>query len=366
MSNHRLGEPLPRRVAILRALQMGDLLCAVPAMRALRSALPEAEIVLIGLPWAREFVDRYTTYLDGFREFPGYPGLPEQSLRLDRFSSFLDQVHRDRFDLVLQLHGDGTLTNPLAVLLGARSTAGFYKPGQYCPDAHRFLPYPEHGLEIDRLLSLMELLGVPLQGNELEFPLRAEDHRALHDLPGAREFLMKPYVCMHVGASTSARRWPVENFIRAAAELSARGYSIVLTGTAVEADLTRTVARGNPSHALDLAGLTNLGTLGALLSGARLLVCNDTGVSHVAAALRVPSVVISTGTNPERWAPRDADRHRVLCRETGVPVREVISQAIETLDRAPNALLQDPSQVLPLRPRVGSRVGCSIGEAALS
>jgi ADP-heptose:LPS heptosyltransferase len=362
----RLGEPLPRRVAVLRALQMGDLLCAVPAMRAIRSALPEADIILIGLPWAREFAERYRTYLDGFREFPGYPGLPEQTPRLDRFSSFLDQIHSDRFDLVLQLHGDGTVTNPLAVLLGARSTAGFYKPGQYCPDAHRFLPYPEHGLEIDRLLSLVEFLGIAPQGNELEFSLGPEDHRALHRLPGAIELLVRPYICMHVGASTPARRWPLENFIRVAAELSTRGYFIVLTGTTGEADLTRTVACGNPWHALDLAGLTNLATLGALLSEARLLVCNDTGVSHLAAALRVPSVVLSTGANPERWAPRDVDRHRVLCRETGVPVREVISQAIEVLDRAPNALVQNPSQVLPLHPRVGSRVGCSIGEAALS
>ncbi len=159
MSNSCLGDPAPRRVAILRALQLGDLLCAVPAFRALRHALPEAEIVLIGLPWAVEFVHRFRMYLSGFREFPGYPGLPERSPVLSRIPLFLEQIQRDRFDLVLQMHGSGRITNPLVAAFGVPIMAGFFEPSQYCPDPARFIPYPEHGLEVDRLLGLLESLG---------------------------------------------------------------------------------------------------------------------------------------------------------------------------------------------------------------
>jgi ADP-heptose:LPS heptosyltransferase len=83
--------------------------------------------------------------------------------------------------------------------------------------------------------------------------------------------------------------------------------------------------------AVDVSGRTDLGMLAAILSHSRLLVCNDTGVSHLADALGVPSVVISTGNNPERWAPRNRARHRVLCRDSGILPEEVILHAEDLL-----------------------------------
>jgi ADP-heptose:LPS heptosyltransferase len=327
----RLGEPPPQRVLILRALQLGDLLCAVPALRAVRAALPRAELVLVGLPWARAFVERCPHYLDGFREFPGYPGLPERVPDVARIPAFLGALQAECFDLALQLHGSGAVANPLTVLFGARRTAGFYVPGAYCPDPDLFLPWPTEGLEIRRLLRLMEFLGMAPAGEHLEFPLGARDHEAARCLRGAGRLCPGRYACIHPGASVPERRWPPERFAAVARALAARGLGIVLTGTTAEAGLTRAVGRAAGVPCLDLAGRTDLGAVAALLHGARLLVCNDTGVSHVAAALRVPSVVTSTGDNPQRWAPTDARRHRVLCRASGVTVREVVAQAEDLL-----------------------------------
>lgn len=325
---HRLGHPARPRVAVFRALKLGDLLVAIPTLRALRAALPTAEITLIGLPWAREFVARYSAYLDGFAEFPGHPGLPEREPELGRLHDFIGDMRDRDFDLVIQLHGSGSVVNPLVLQFRARRTAGFCISSTWCPDPDWFLPWPETGLELRRLLALADFIGAPARGDWLEFPPRPEDELAARAVLPPRS---GPYVCVHPGASAAERRWSADRFAAVADALAARGFMVVLTGTAAEAGLVRGVAERMSRPAIDLAGRTDLGGTAAVLRRARLLVCNDTGVSHLAAAVRTPSVVISTGDNPARWSPTDAVRHRVLCRPGGVPTREVVATARQLL-----------------------------------
>ncbi|HEX5497698.1 MAG TPA: hypothetical protein VFX03_00665, partial [Thermomicrobiales bacterium] len=64
----------PRRIAVFRALALGDLLCATAALRALRGRFPCAEIALIGLPWSAALAERLDT-IDRVIPFPGWPGI---------------------------------------------------------------------------------------------------------------------------------------------------------------------------------------------------------------------------------------------------------------------------------------------------
>jgi ADP-heptose:LPS heptosyltransferase len=348
---HRLGSPLPQHIAVLRALQLGDLLCAIPALRALRRALPQAKITLVGLPWARSFTQRFTHFIDDFIALPGYPGLREVPANVRAIPSFFTQMQWREFDLAIQLHGSGELTNPLLVLFGARLNAGFYLPSGYCPDPEHFLPWPDALPEIGRCLALMKYLGVPLAGPHLEFPLLPEDYPGLPAV--TRRLRPGEYVCVHPGARLASRRWSVESFARVADVLASLGLRVVLTGSAEETGLTQAVAQAMHSRPLDLAGRTSLGGVAALLNRARLLICNDTGVSHIAAALRLPSIVVCCGSDPARWAPLDRELHRVVyhsiecrpCAYTDCPIghpcasevdpEAVIEQAMDLIERAP-------------------------------
>jgi ADP-heptose:LPS heptosyltransferase len=330
LTNQRLGEKPPENIAILRALQLGDLLCAVPAFRALRAALPGSQITMIGLPWAHSFAARFSKYFDDFITLPGYPGLSEISPQIEQLPSFLSQVQWINFDLAIQMHGSGIITNPLVAMLGAKKSTGFYLPGQFCPDEERFLAYPVHEHEIRKHLRLMEHIGVMPQGENLEFPIFEKDRFEYNALE--RQYHLQPgrYAIIHPGARASERRWPPEHFAGVGNGLAERGLRVILTGTFEESELTKTVAAMMKYPALDLAGQTSLGSLAVLLTNARLLVSNDTGVSHVAAALQIPSVVMFLSSDPNRWAPLNQNLHRAIAWASAA-TPEVVLDEVENL-----------------------------------
>lgn len=296
-----------RKIAIFRALQLGDMLCTVPALRALRTAFPEAHITLLGLPWAATFVQRYSHYLDSFIHFPGYPGLPEQKPDIAKFPIFLDVVQQEQYDLVLQMQGNGSIVNPMVALFGGRYTAGFWRKEDGCPDAGLFLEYPEDVSEIERHLLLMEYLDIPRQGTELEFPITAQDMADFNRMGLTID--AQEYICVHPGSRGSWRQWPPHLFAAMADEFAEKGWKIVLTGTADERSLTEEVAGLMRHESINTAGQTTLGSLGVLVKNARALLSNCTGVSHIAAALQTPSIVISMDGDPLRWAPLNKKLH---------------------------------------------------------
>jgi ADP-heptose:LPS heptosyltransferase len=301
------------RIAVFRALMLGDMLCAVPALRALRGAFPGAAITWIGLEPTRAMAARLDHLVDDFIALPGYPGLPEVPVDRAALPGFFAEARSRRFDLALQMHGSGAIVNPLVAALGARHSAGFFDADAPIPrrDESLFARWPSAGHEITRMLALTDHLDLPRRGCEPEFPVAAADRDALAATwPASAD--SSPYVCVHAGAQLPSRRWPIERFAAVADALAASGRTVVLTGSAGEAAIVDALMQRMRRRAVNLAGRTTLGALGALIEGAAAIVCNDTSVSHIAAALACPSVVISCGADASRWAPLDTDRHRVL------------------------------------------------------
>jgi ADP-heptose:LPS heptosyltransferase len=150
----------------------------------------------------------------------------------------------------------------------------------------------------------MKGLGCEGTSRDLEFSVDGPCHKPL---PG-------PYVVLHPGARDPQRRWHTAGFAAVATALAHRfGLHPVITGMADESALARALATAAGVATTDLTALDlPLDALAAVISGAALVVCNDTGVSHLAAALKRPSVVLFCRDDLRRWAPLDHARHLSL------------------------------------------------------
>lgn len=301
---------LPRKIVLLRPSRIGDFLCAVPALRTLRARLPEAEIHMITVPLLQEVAGRLP-YLDRVWPFPGFPGLAEQLFDARATVDFLHQAQQEHFDLAIQMQGTGIYSNPFALLLGARTTAGFIRPGDSPGLLDAALPYPHHVHEIHCVLALTNFLGAPSTGEELEFPL------AQSELDEAERLLAawpRPWIGLHPSAREQWRRWPPEQFFSLAEELLARlGGTIVVLGDAEAMPGSGLIKDRLATRCLDLTGKVSLTALGALIARLSVLVTNDSGPAHIAYALRAPVVTLfGNDSGPQTNGPLQPGPFRLL------------------------------------------------------
>jgi ADP-heptose:LPS heptosyltransferase len=287
------------RLVVLRALGLGDLLTAVPALRALAAHYPAhrrvlaAPAALAALAAAHGLADEVVDVdlRAGGRPAPILPLPP--ALR--------------GADIAVNLHGRGPESSRM--LLGTG-------PGRLVAFAHPTLPETSAGPrwrddehEVDRWCRLLTSVGVPADPGQLDLDVRPD--------PAASGATV-----LHPGAASAARRWPAERWAALARCERERGRRVLVTGSAAEVPLARRVMAGaGLEPAALLAGRTDVAGLAAVVAGCARVVCADTGLAHLATATRTPSVVLFGPTSPARWGP-PAERpwHRVLWRgRTGDP-----------------------------------------------
>jgi ADP-heptose:LPS heptosyltransferase len=289
-----------KRIAVLRANRVGDLLFALPALDALRAAYPSAELVLLGCRWHTAFLPGRPGPVDRVVAVPSTPGVNDLDgppVGEDEREAFLAAMRAERFDLALQLHGGGRFSNPFVAALGARVTAGARSEDAVPLD--RWLRYVYWQNEVARYLELVGLVGAEPVGLEPRLALtdadRAEADRVLP--AGA------PLAVLCPGASDGRRRWPPASFAVVGDALAARGLRVVVTGTAAEAELVRAVVGAMERPALDLGARVSLGGLAAVLARADVVVSNDSGPMHLAGAVGTPVVGVFWGGNVITGAP---------------------------------------------------------------
>lgn len=281
------GDRQPRPLLlVLRALGLGDLLTGVPALRALRAAFPEHRLVL-ATPPALAALAFHTGAIDAV--LAAAPLAPLHA-RLARP------------DVAVNLHGSGPESHGVLLATRPRRLIAFRHAGVAASAEGPAWDADEH--ETARWCRLLVAAGIEADPTRLEIaapcrPVPSFAHGA---------------TILHPGAKDPARRWPPERWVAVARAEAAAGRMVVITGDAGERLLGCVIATraGLPASRV-LAGTTDLVGLAALVAASARVVCGDTGIAHLATALRKPSVVLFGPVAPAQWGP-PADRtwHRAL------------------------------------------------------
>ncbi|MCG5434124.1 glycosyltransferase family 9 protein [Mycobacterium sp. MYCO198283] len=303
-----LTDPETRRVALVRLrVGLGDLLCSLPAWRALRTARPDLHVTVITYPEMAPLIARMRGYVDELLPFPGHPGIPERPPVAEQWQPFVAAAAARRFDLALQTYGDRPAANDVTAALGARHIGGFAARGAVITRDHAaHLDYPRDRHEVHRHLAVLAHLGVPVTDADaaLEFPAVPDDVAGCERLMAETGLRTAEFAVLHPGASAASRRWPADRFAAVGDALAARGLRVVVGGVAAEAGIVAAVRDSMTADAVDVAGRTGVGAYAELVRRAALVVCNDTGTAHVAAAVGTPAVVIFLSGDALRWAHR--------------------------------------------------------------
>ena len=292
----------------VRLDSLGDVLMTTPAMRALRDTLgcrvtlltSPAGAALAGLlPEADEVLVWRAPWMKGA---PSGDDL-----------AFVEKLRGFDAAAIFSVYSQSAL--PAAYLC---SLAGIPRRLAHCRENPYHLltdwvPDPEPATtvrhEVQRQLDLVAAIGCRTPDERLSFrlPDSARERVAAMDLPA-------PLVVVHPGASAASRRYPPESYARA---LELLGCEVVLTGDAAERDLVEGVRALMRVPSRSLAGRLDLAELGALIEAADLLICNNTGPAHIAAAVGTPVVDLYALTNPQHTPWRVESRvlfHDVPCR----------------------------------------------------
>ncbi len=287
----------PQRILILKPSAIGDIVHALPVLSLARRKWPDARIswlvstacagLLEGHPLIDEVIPfERKRFGKGWRK-------PSAAFGLFQFMSAL---RARKFDLVIDLQGlfrSGWMAwrSGAPIRVGPREAREF---GWLFYTHHATTGFPD-GHAVDHNLAIAERLGLGREPVEFVLPIDEPDRIAVGQLLP----LEKRYAVLLPGSSAASKRWPAERFVELVAPLKSRfGLEAVVAGSSSDAQLAR-----NIPGSIDLTGKTNLRQLVALLDKADLVIGNDTGPMHIAAALGRPLVGIFGPTDPKHTGP---------------------------------------------------------------
>lgn len=309
------GERVPlhgdlRRAAVVLPTWVGDTVMATPVLQAVRQALPEAKLTAITSPGQDELLAGLASLDEviamNAKGLTG-PLRAGRTLRRLKAEAVLLLPNSFRSALAARLGGVPLRIGYRRDGRGSLLTHGLEVAKSDCP-----IPAVEYYIALGRYATGLDEIPATL-----ELAVTDEQDAAAAKLLAGID---GPFILLNPGASKSEKRWPIQRFARVAEALArSTGLAVAATGSPAERNLISELAGGSEAPIVNLAerGIT-LGSLKAVVRRASLLITNDTGPRHIAAAVGTPSVCLF-GPTDHRWTTLPDANERVLLAEPFLP-----------------------------------------------
>lgn len=324
----------PQRILLVRLSAVGDVVNTLPALEAIRSALPEAFLGFVVEDRAHDLIARHPSvdrvHLYRRKRWARMALQPTRwGVLYEEFGRFVRELRQERYEAALNFQSNlkGALH---ALLSGAPRRIGFARG--HCREwshllANERVVPPEGGRinRVEKFLSLAAALGIPIRGAAYRLP---ETRESALRVAGwrAREGLGE-YVAIHPGTSDFGRikRWPPERFAELAARIRAElGLPAVITWGPGERPLAERIVAAAGGGAILAPETSSILDLAEILRQARIFVGCDSGPLHLASAVGAPSVALFGPKDPRIYGPYNPFRRVVLKGEPGRAPMEAI------------------------------------------
>lgn len=295
-----------KKILIIKPSSLGDIILALPALSALRRSFPDAEISWLIRPEFATLIENHP-HIDRIiifdRKFLGKA--LQNAKAFAALLSLISGLRKEKFDAVFDFQGLFR-TGSLAWLADCKNRFGMTPARE-----HAYFFYTEKVPQdadcihlVDYYLKIVKTAGASDTDVRFVLPIAPAAADAANRLLTTHKIALNNYVVLVPGSAHPDKCWPVERFAKLAEKIHADfGLSIVATGIDSEKPMLEKLARLADIPITNLAGRTTISELAALLKSARLVVSNDTGTGHIAAALATPTVIIFGRSNPARVQP---------------------------------------------------------------
>jgi len=295
----------PAEILLLRLDRIGDVLMSLPAIHALRDALPQAKIRLAVGAWSREIakdapVDEVLVW-----SAPWVGRRDEGAMSLATLFQMARSRRVLRPDLAIDLQGDPRAMWLMAAT-GARARAGYANTGSAAL-LSRIVDLDEDVSFVEQNYRAVESAlghGVPRKPFRwLNEERRSRGASLLNARLAEAGIAPKgPVVGLHPGAGRGIKEWPIDRFVELGRRLAReKNATLMVSGSASEAKKAAAIHAALPRETLDLSGRLDLGALAEVMSACDAFVSCDTSAMHFACALGLPSVAIFGPSDPGRY-----------------------------------------------------------------